>query len=84
MNKGKGQQVMKHNSFLFEFQLPDGKDPLRSAQKCCQLRIQSFCKFHCFVSTATYVMSEILFDMGIFQISVDHVGLRCIVLKNLP
>ena len=40
MRKGKGQQVMGHNSFPLEFQLPDGKDTLQTAQKCHQLKIQ--------------------------------------------
>ena len=37
MSKGKGQQVMEHSSFSLEFQLPDGKDILQTAQRCYQL-----------------------------------------------
>ena len=37
MSKGKGQQVMKDRSFPFEFQLPDEKDILQTAQRCYQL-----------------------------------------------
>ena len=44
MSKGKGQQVIKRNSFPFKFQLPDGTDTLQTAQKCYQLKIQSFWK----------------------------------------
>ena len=44
MSKGKCQQVMEHNWFPLEFQLPDRKDALQTAQKCYQLKIQSFCK----------------------------------------
>ena len=36
MSKGKGQQAMEHNWFPLEFQLPDGKDTLQTAQKCYQ------------------------------------------------
>ena len=75
MSKGKGQQVMEHNWFPFEFQLPDGKDALQTAQKCYQLKIQSshfanvVCSIHV-VTTTIYIMSEIplcscKFDMGI-------------------
>ena len=35
---------MEHNLFPLEFQLPDGKDTLQTAQKCYQLKIQSFCR----------------------------------------
>ena len=31
MSEGKGQQVMEHNSFPLEFQLPDGKDIFQTA-----------------------------------------------------
>ena len=54
---------MEHNSFLSEFQLPDGKDTLQTAQKCYQLKIQSFANVICtvhVVSTAIYIMSEML------------------------
>ena len=44
MSKGKGQQIMEHSWFPLEFQSSDGKDALQTAQKCCQLKIQSFCK----------------------------------------
>ena len=44
MSKGKCQQVMEHSSFPLEFQLPDGKDILQTAQECYQLKIQLFCK----------------------------------------
>ena len=47
MSKGKGQQVTEHNWFPLEFQLPNGKDTLQTAQKCYQLKIQSFRK--CFL-----------------------------------
>ena len=40
MSKGKGQQVMGHSSFPLEFQLPDGKDILQTAQRCYQLKIE--------------------------------------------
>ena len=30
MGKGKGQHVLEHSSFSFEFQLPDGKDILQT------------------------------------------------------
>ena len=40
MSKEKGQQVMEHNSYPLEFQLPDGKDAFQTAQKCYQLKIQ--------------------------------------------
>ena len=33
MSKGKSQQVMEHNWLPLEFQLPDGKDALQTAQK---------------------------------------------------
>ena len=46
MSKSKGQQVMEHNSFPLEFRLPDRKDTLQTAQKCYQLKIQSFYKCH--------------------------------------
>ena len=36
MSKGKGQQAMEHNWSPLEFQLPDGKDALQTAQKCYQ------------------------------------------------
>ena len=42
MNKRKCQQVMEHK-FPLEFQLPDGKDILQTAQRCYQLKIQSLC-----------------------------------------
>ena len=41
MSKGKGQQAMEHNWSPLEFQLPDGKDALQTAQKCYQSKIQS-------------------------------------------
>ena len=44
MSKGKGQQVMEHSWFPLEFQLPDEKDALQTAQKCYQLKSQPFCK----------------------------------------
>ena len=46
MSKGKGQQVMEHSSFPLEFQLPDGKDILQTAQRCYKLKIQSFGKYY--------------------------------------
>ena len=64
MSKGQGQQVMEHSSFPLEFQLPEGKDVLQIAQKCYQLKIQSFCKCYLqytVVSTTIYIMSEIPF-----------------------
>ena len=36
MSKGKSQQVMQHSSFPLEFQLPDGKDIIQTAQRCYQ------------------------------------------------
>ena len=39
MSKGQGQQVMEHNWFPLEFQLPDRKGTLQTAQKCYQLKI---------------------------------------------
>ena len=44
MSKGKGQQVMEHSWFSLEFQLPDGKDAIQTAQKSYQLKTKSFCK----------------------------------------
>ena len=35
---------MEHNLFPLEFQLPDRKHTLQTAQKCYQLKIQSFCR----------------------------------------
>ena len=35
---------MEHNWFPLEFQSSDGEDVLQTAQKYCQLRIQSVCK----------------------------------------
>ena len=46
MSKGIGQQVMERSSFLLEFQLPDGKDILQTAQRCYQLKIQPFGKYY--------------------------------------
>ena len=46
MSKGKGQQVMERSSFPLKFQLPDGKDILQIAQRCYQLKIQSFGKYY--------------------------------------
>ena len=46
MSKGKGQQVMERSSFRLEFQLSDGEDILQTVQKCYQLKVQSFCKYH--------------------------------------
>ena len=34
MSEGKGQQAMEDNWSPLEFQLPDGKDALQTAQKC--------------------------------------------------
>ena len=110
MSKGKGQQVMEHILFPLEFQSPDGKDALQTAQKWFQLKFNHLANvissIHV-VTAAIYIMSEIPFcscnfDMGIpytpiflsesvvhkvtnsrfQQISIDHVGLRCKVLKN--
>ena len=39
MIKRKGQQLMEHNSFQLEFQLPNGKDTFQAAQKRYQLKI---------------------------------------------
>ena len=44
MNKRKGQQVMDHSLFPLEFQLPEGKDILQTAQRGYHFNIQSFCK----------------------------------------
>ena len=52
MSKGKGQQVMEHSSFPLEFQLPDEKDIRQTAQRCYQLKIQSFSKY-----SAAYMLS---------------------------
>ena len=41
MSKGKGQQVMEHNWFPLECQLPDGKGALQTEQKCSQLQMLS-------------------------------------------
>ena len=41
MSKEKGQQVVEHCSFPLEFQLPDGKDILQTAQRK-KKKIQSF------------------------------------------
>ena len=38
MSKGKGQEVMEHNWFPLEFQLPDGKDVLQTAQKMLSIK----------------------------------------------
>ena len=46
MSKEKGQQVMEHSSFQLEFQLPDGKDILQTAQRCYQLKIQPLGKYY--------------------------------------
>ena len=43
ISKGKGQQVIEHSSFPLEFQLPDGKDILQTAQTRYQLKIQYTC-----------------------------------------
>ena len=40
MSKGKGQQAMEHNWSPLEFQLPDEKDALQTAQKCYQGRLK--------------------------------------------
>ena len=65
---------MEHNLFPLEFQLPDGKDALQTAEKCYLFKMFNhfadvFCSIHV-VSTAIYIMSEIPFcscnfDMGI-------------------
>ena len=69
MSKGKGQQVMEHNSFPLEFQLPDGKDKdiLQTAQRCYLFiaLIQSSVILHNIiysihvVPTIIYIMIEI-------------------------
>ena len=46
MSKEKGQEVMEHSSFSLEFQSPDGKNVLQTAQRCNQLKIQSFFKYY--------------------------------------
>ena len=60
MTKGKGQQVMQLSSFSLEFQLPDAKDIVQIAQRCYQLKIQSFCKYllqYNVISATIYIMS---------------------------
>ena len=52
MSKGKGQQVMEHSLFLLEFQLPGRKDTLQTAQKCYQLKLQSF--YRCQVKSSIF------------------------------
>ena len=54
MRRGKGEQVMEHSSFPLEFQSPDGKTILRTAQRYYQL-------FNNVVSATIYIMSEIPF-----------------------
>ena len=64
MSKGKGQQVMEHSLFPLEFQLPDGKDTLQTAQKCYELKFDHFANVICsidVVSAAMYITIEIPF-----------------------
>ena len=45
MSKGKGQQVMEHNLFPLEFQLPDGKDALQkedNQQKYSEISLEKY------------------------------------------
>ena len=46
MSKRKGQQVVEHSLFPLEFQLPDGKDVLRTAQRCYQIHFFENCGSH--------------------------------------
>ena len=50
---------MEHNLFPLEFQLPDGKDALQTAQKCYQLKIQSFCNAYDLFSNRTWLSSSL-------------------------
>ena len=62
---------MEHNSFPLEFQLPNGRDALQTAQKCCQLNYFGNVIWSIHVVSATiYIVIEIPFcscnfDMGI-------------------
>ena len=75
MSKGKCQQVMEHNSFPSELKLPDGKDTLQTAQKCYQLKIQSFanviCSIHV-ISTTIYIISEMRFCSFNFDMDISY------------
>ena len=73
MSNGKGQQVMEYNWVPLEFQSSDRKDALQTAQKRCQLKIQSFCKcylqYTCRLRRRLYhewnTLFSCNFDMGI-------------------
>ena len=83
MSKGKGQQVIEHNSFLLNFQLPDGKDTLQTAQKCYQLKVQSFCKcylkYMCCLHRHLYHKGNALnyFDMAISYTPIFFLKALC-------
>ena len=82
MSKGKGQRVMEHNSFPLEFQVPEEKDTVQTAQKCYQLKIQSFCRCCLYVITAaTYIMREIPF--ALVTLIWIHLTLSSFFLKAL-
>ena len=73
MSKGKGQQVMEHHSFPLEFQLPDGKNMLQTAQRCYRLKIQSL--YHCsidFVPATIYILIEIPFWSCNLDMSISY------------